>query len=77
MRHLRLTHPDLPFWIDVRGRDFGGRWLVVADLADEPEVGIGTTVEEAMERAFGAFAWPIRRHLRLQAVETLRCTGEA
>lgn len=34
MRVLRLTHPALDFWIDVRLRQFDGRWLAVAELAD-------------------------------------------
>ena len=36
MQHLRLTHPELDFWIDVRLREFDGRWLAVADFADSP-----------------------------------------
>jgi hypothetical protein len=49
--HLRLTHPDLDFWIDVRVREFDGRWLAVADLADVPEVGTGDTAREAVRGA--------------------------
>jgi hypothetical protein len=41
VRQVRLTHPALSFWIDVRLREFDGRWLAVADLADEPGVGLG------------------------------------
>ena len=26
MRHLRLTHPDLDFWVDVRLREWDGKW---------------------------------------------------
>ena len=33
MTNLRLTHPNLGFWIDVRLREFDGRWLAVADVA--------------------------------------------
>jgi hypothetical protein len=35
MHHLRLTHPDLDFWIDVRVREFDGRWLW-RRLGDQP-----------------------------------------
>jgi hypothetical protein len=35
---LRLTHPALDFWVDVRLRRIGGAWLAVADLASTPEV---------------------------------------
>ena len=30
---LRLTDPELDFWVDLRLRQFGGRWLAAADLA--------------------------------------------
>jgi len=51
MQTLRLTHPDRDFWVDVRVREFDGRWLAVADLADEPEIGLGSTSREAVMRA--------------------------
>lgn len=47
MQHLRLTHPALDFWIDVRLREFNGRWLAVADPAGTPEVGMGEAPAEA------------------------------
>lgn len=37
MQHLRLTHSELDFWIDVRLREWDGKWLAGADLADEPD----------------------------------------
>lgn len=52
--NLRLTHPDLDFWIDVRLREFDGRWLAVADLADTPDVGLGETAEEALRGALAS-----------------------
>ncbi len=30
---MRLTHPDLDFYVDVRLTPFEGRWLATADLA--------------------------------------------
>ncbi len=51
MQTLRLTHPDLDFWVDVRVREFLGRWLAVAVLADEPEVGLGWTPQDAVAEA--------------------------
>ena len=48
LQHLRLTHPDLAFWVDVRLREFDGRWLAVADLADEPDVGTGMEPRDAL-----------------------------
>ncbi len=52
MKDLRLTHPALHFWIDVRMREFGGRWLAVADLGGTPEVGVGETVEGALSSEY-------------------------
>jgi hypothetical protein len=48
MHRFRLTHPDLDFWVDVRLREFDGKWLAVADLADEPEIGLGEDRHEAV-----------------------------
>jgi len=38
---LRPHHSELDFWVEVRLREFDGRWLTVADLAAEPDVGTG------------------------------------
>lgn len=69
MRHLRLTHPDLDFWIDVRLRDFGGRWLAVADLANTPEMGMGDVPEEALRGALAPFGPHLRERLIASARE--------
>ena len=63
MRHLRLSHSDLDVWIDVRLREFDGRWLAVADLADAPEVGTGETPQEALRGALAAFEEKLRDEL--------------
>ncbi len=55
MQCLRLTHPELDFWIDVRIREFEGCWLAVADLADTPEIGLGETPAEALRDALAPF----------------------
>lgn len=54
VRHLRLTHPSLDSWIDVRVLALNGPWLTVADLAGEPDVGLGSTPTEALRRALCA-----------------------
>ena len=54
MQQLRLTHPELDFWVDVRVRGIDGRWLAVADLTDEPDIGIGASAEEAVLGALAA-----------------------
>jgi hypothetical protein len=46
-----LRAPSLDFWVDVRLRNFDGRWLAVADIADEHEVGLGASAREALAAA--------------------------
>ena len=56
---LRLTHPRLDFWVDVRLLPFEGRWLATADLAeDRPDVGTGDTPREAIRNALRALGEP-------------------
>lgn len=58
-QHLRLWHPKLDFWVDVRVRRFEGRWLAAADLAeDRPDVGSGDTVEAAVRAALRSLGEP-------------------
>ena len=51
VQHLRLTHPELDFWVDMRLREFHGRWLAVADLADEPDIGTSEDPREALQES--------------------------
>ena len=55
MIELRLTHPRLDFWVDVRLRRFGDSWLAVADLASTPEVGVAPRPDLAVFLAL----WPL------------------
>lgn len=48
---LRLTAAALDFWIDVHLHRFGDRWLAVADVAGDPELGHGAAPVEAVEMA--------------------------
>jgi hypothetical protein len=64
---LCLTHPGFDFWIDVRVRGSDGRWLAVADLADEPGMGTGESAQEALRGAPARLRWPIAGELRAQA----------
>lgn len=48
---LRLTAPIIDFWVDVRLRSWHDRWLAVADIAGEPEIGLGRSARQALERA--------------------------
>lgn len=45
---LRLTSTSLDFYVDVHLRDFGRRWIAVADIAGENEIGLGVTAREAL-----------------------------
>jgi hypothetical protein len=46
--NIRMRSPALDFYVDVRLRAFGQRWLAVADIAGEPEVGLACTAREAL-----------------------------
>lgn len=67
MQHLRLTHPALDSWIDVRLRDFDGRWLAVADLADTTQVVSGDTPPDALGGALASFGTRLRDELIARA----------
>ena len=71
MRRLRLTHPALDFWIDVRVRQLNGRWLAVADLAGEPDVGVGDTPSQALWDALSSFRLVLRADLLDDAEQQL------
>lgn len=57
-RRLRLTHRGLDFWVDVRLSEFDGRWLAVADLADEPDVGTCSDPRAAIAGVLAALGEP-------------------
>jgi hypothetical protein len=56
---LRLTAPSLDFWVDVHLRSFGGRWIAVAEITDEKELGLGSTSREALASAISVFGQPV------------------
>lgn len=51
---LRLTAPGIDFWVDVRLRAWGDRWLAVADIAGEPEIGLGRNARQALKAALAS-----------------------
>jgi hypothetical protein len=76
MQHLRLTHPELDFWVDVTVHERDGRYMATADLAeDSRDVGVGNTPQEAVRAALGPWAsrtrprW-LRRELRAEIAQT-------
>ncbi len=50
---LRLTCSA--FWVDVRLREFNGRWIASADTPDGPSLGLGERAIEAIEGALEPF----------------------
>jgi hypothetical protein len=46
--NFRISAPSLDFHVDVRLRCLEGRWLSVADIAGEHEIGLGRTAREAL-----------------------------
>jgi hypothetical protein len=73
VRRLRLTHPDLDFWVDMRVRGFEGRrWLAVADLAGVPEVGTGDTASQALAMALAEIGGDLLGDLERMALAQLR-----
>jgi hypothetical protein len=54
---LRLRHPNLDFHVDVTLTEKDGRWLAVATLADEPDIGTGDA-REALRAALAALGEP-------------------
>lgn len=46
-----LSAPDLDFWVDARLVTHEGRWIAVAIIAGEPELGWGSSTRAAMQMA--------------------------
>jgi hypothetical protein len=70
-----LTHPELDFWVDVRMREFDGRWLAVADLAGESDVGTGTKPREALRETLTALGPRLAEELAAGAELDERAAG--
>lgn len=49
-----LSAPDLDFWVEVRLVSHDGRWIAVAIIAGEPELGWGPSMRAAMEMALSS-----------------------
>lgn len=68
MLHFRLTHPALDLWVDVRLREFEGKWLAVADLANQPDVGTSEGPREALRDALMVLGSELADELAAAAV---------
>jgi len=53
--NIRIRAPKLDFYVDVRLRNFGARWLAVALIADDYEIGLGHTAGEALAASLSSF----------------------
>ena len=51
---FRLTAPTLDFYVDVRLHSFDGRWLAVAEIGGDPEIGIGGSAHAALTAALSS-----------------------
>lgn len=69
MSDLRLTHPALDFWVDVRLREIDGVWVAVADLADQPEIAVSRRLDLALLLALWPLGGAVARRLVSRALE--------
>ena len=67
VRAMRLRHPGLSFYVDVTLTEKDGRWLAVAMLADEPDIGTGSDPREALRAALAALGEPYASELARDA----------
>jgi hypothetical protein len=51
---FRVTSRDLDFWVDVTLFSHDGRWLAVAFLGGDPEIGLGSCRDDAVRNALQA-----------------------
>lgn len=74
---LRLTDPELGFWVDVRLCHLDGKWLAVADLAGTPDVGVSRDVDLAVLFALWSLGSDVARRMasRVSAVSGDRELG--
>lgn len=51
---IRLSPPSLDFWVDVRLRSFGERWVAAAHIGGNVEIGLGASARQALTAALGS-----------------------
>jgi hypothetical protein len=60
---FRLSSPCLDFYVDVWLRAFGGRWLAVADIAGDKEIGLGRSPRDALLASLSSLGVHAMTHL--------------
>lgn len=58
---FKLRAPMMDRTIDVRIRSFGERWMAVAEIGGEPEIGLGRNPREALHAALGSLGERLTR----------------
>ena len=48
VERMRLASPQLGFWVDVQLVTHEDRWLAVALVSGDPEIGLGNSPQEAI-----------------------------
>lgn len=51
---FRLQSPLLGFWVDVRLRSFNNRWIAVAEICGEQEMGLADDPRQALAKALAS-----------------------
>jgi hypothetical protein len=51
---FRLDAPGTGFIVDIQVRSVGERWMAVAEIAGQPQVGIGRTARQALEASLAS-----------------------
>lgn len=51
---FRLCSEAHDFWVEASLRSFGERWLAVAYLGGDPEIGLGSTARDALADALSS-----------------------
>jgi hypothetical protein len=68
MIELRLTHPAIDFWVDVRLFRAEDRWIAVADLASTPEIAVASRSDLAVLLALWPLGPALARRMATRAV---------
>lgn len=63
IRTLRLSDPELDFWVDVRICHLDGKWLAVADLAGTPDFGVSRDADLAVLFALWSLGSDVARRM--------------